>query len=131
MVEKLKTRTGHYNHTTINIVNISRFLWLISLGTCSKLEAKGSALFETLVKEGEKFEDHTKQVADERIDGVKNRIEEVKDKAIDTWDKVEEAFEQQLAVVLNRLGIPTHEDVSELSKRVEALNQSVKELNGV
>lgn len=130
MVEKLKSRKGQ-SYPTVNVMDISRFFWLVSLGAYSKLGATGSTLFENLVQEGEKFEDHTKKMADERIDEVKNRIEDVKERIIDTWDKLEETFEEQLAVVLNRLGIPTHDDVDELSRRVEALNQSVKELNEV
>jgi polyhydroxyalkanoate synthesis regulator phasin len=33
-----------------------------------------------------------------------------------------------VARVLNRMGVPTQEDIQELSKRVEALNESIMAL---
>lgn len=127
MVKKLKTQTSE-QQAMLTIINNSRLIWLAGLGAFSKLESGGSALFEGLVKEGEKFESQTKKMADDAFDGAKDRVTEAKDKAIDTWDKLEESFETRLATLLNRLGIPTHQDVADLAKRVEALDNSVKDL---
>lgn len=129
MVKKLKTEASERQNALIRAVDGSRLIWLAGLGAFSKFEAGSSTLFETLVKEGEEFENKTKKMADNKIDDVKDTVEGVKDKAIDTWDKLEESFEVRLASLLNRMGIPTHDDVADLSKRVEALNESVKDLN--
>jgi poly(hydroxyalkanoate) granule-associated protein len=131
MVKKLKTKTSERQAALSRAVDSSRLIWLAGLGAFSKVETESSALFESLVKEGEKFENQTKKMADNKIDDVKGKVEEVRDKAIDTWDKLEESFEARLASLLNKMGIPTHDDVADLSKRVEALNESVKDLNKV
>jgi poly(hydroxyalkanoate) granule-associated protein len=135
MVKKLKTDTDEKQTALVRAVDSSRLIWLAGLGAFSKFETESSTLFETLVKEGEKFENGTRKMTNDKIDNVKDnvkdKVEEVKDKAIDTWDKLEESFEVRLASLLNRMGIPTHDDVADLSKRVEALNESVKDLNKV
>lgn len=129
MVKKLKTEASERQNALVKVVDSSRLIWLAGLGAFSKFETGSSNLFETLVKEGEKFENTTKKMADNKIDDVKDTVEGVKDKAIDTWDKLEESFETRLAILLNRMGIPTHDDVADLSKRVETLNENVKNLN--
>jgi poly(hydroxyalkanoate) granule-associated protein len=129
MVKKLKNKTNEKQTTLVRVVDSSRLIWLAGLGAFSKFESGSVTFFENLVKEGEQFENQTKKIADNKIVDVKDRVEEVKDKAIDTWDKLEESFEARLASLLNRMGIPTHDDVADLSKRVEALNESVKDLH--
>lgn len=54
----------------------------------------------------------------------------VKDMAADTWEKLEQVFESRVARVLNAMQIPTHDDVQELSARVEALTHAVEKLGG-
>ncbi len=54
----------------------------------------------------------------------------VKGMAADTWDKLEQVFESRVARVLNAMQIPTHDDVQELSTRVEALTRAVEKLGG-
>jgi poly(hydroxyalkanoate) granule-associated protein len=56
------------------------------------------------------------------------RIGQAKDMASGTWDKLEDIFEQRLVQVLNRMGVPTTQDIEDLSNRVEALNESIKAL---
>ncbi len=46
-------------------------------------------------------------------------------KASQQFDRLEDLFQERVAQVLNRLGVPTQEDIRELTKRVEELNQSI------
>ena len=50
---------------------------------------------------------------------------EFRGKANQQFDRLEELFQERVAQVLNRLGVPTQDDIQELSKRVEALNESI------
>ncbi|MCP5425906.1 MAG: phasin family protein [Gammaproteobacteria bacterium] len=111
-----------------NMLDVARQIWLAGLGAFAKAEEEGSRLFESLVKEGEKIESRTRKVAEETLDGVKGQVEKVRGRATDTWDGIEQVFEDRVARVLNRLGVPTNDDVQELTKRVEELNQTVKGL---
>jgi poly(hydroxyalkanoate) granule-associated protein len=124
--KKLKEKTG--DKAEFNMLDVARQIWLAGLGAFAKAEEEGSRLFESLVKEGEKVESRTRKVAEETMEGMKDKVEKVRGKATDTWDGIEQVFEDRVARVLNRLGVPTNDDVQELTKRVEELNQTVKGL---
>lgn len=134
MVKKLKTHVSE-KPVTQNVVDFAHQIWLAGLGAFSKIEEEGGKLFEALVKEGEHFESRTRKLADDTVEEVKGKVEEVRGKveevremAVDTLDKLEEALEDRIATILNRLGVPTSKDIEELASRVEALNESVREL---
>lgn len=111
-----------------SVVDSARQIWLAGLGAFSKAEEEGGKLFESLVKEGEEVEARTRKTAEKKVEEVRGKMEEVKNKVSDTWDGLEQVFEDRVARVLNRLGVPTNDDVQELSKRVEELHESVKVL---
>lgn len=111
-----------------SVVDSARQIWLAGLGAFSKAEEEGGKLFESLVKEGEEVEARTRKTAEKKVEEVREKMEEVKNKVSDTWDDLEQVFEDRVARVLNRLGVPTNDDVQELSKRVEELHESVKVL---
>ncbi len=111
-----------------SVVDSARQIWLAGLGAFSKAEEEGGKLFESLVKEGEEVEARTRKTAEKKVEEVREKMEEVKNKVSDTWDGLEQVFEDRVARVLNRLGVPTNDDVQELSKRVEELHESVKVL---
>jgi hypothetical protein len=50
--------------------------------------------------------------------------------ATESWDRLEQVFEERVARALNRLGVPTHTDIQALIARVDALNASVQALGG-
>lgn len=112
-----------------SILDSARQIWLAGLGAFAKAEEGGSKLFESLVKDGEEVEARTRKAASEKVEEVRGKVDEVRGRATDTWDGLEQVFEDRVARVLNRLGVPTHEDIQELSKRVEELNENVKALN--
>ncbi|MEE4376067.1 MAG: phasin family protein [Candidatus Competibacteraceae bacterium] len=114
---------------TFNMVDMARQIWLAGLGAFAKAEEEGGRVFEALVLEGEKVEAHTRKVAEDKMEEVKGKVEQVRGKATDTWDGLEQVFEDRVARVLNRLGVPTNDDVQDLAKRVEELNATVKSLN--
>ena len=126
MVKKLKSQSE--KPVVENVMELTRLVWLAGLGAFAKIEEEGGKLFEGLVKEGERLQEHTRKIADDTVEDVKDKVEEVKEKAIDTLDKLEEMLEDQVAHILNRLGVPTSKDIEDLSKRVEALNESVRKL---
>ncbi|HXH02449.1 MAG TPA: phasin family protein [Candidatus Competibacteraceae bacterium] len=96
-------------------------IWLAGLGAFAKAQAEGGKLFDNLVQEGREIEARTRQVASEKVVALKDR-------AGGTFDKLEQVFEDRVSRALNRLGVPTHEDVQELARRVEELTRSVQAL---
>jgi len=120
MVKKLKGKISDDN-TTINVIEAARQIWLAGLGAFALAETEGSRFFEMLVKEGEAIEARGVKVAEESIEAVRG-------KASDTWDKMEQVFQERVAWTLNRLGVPTHEDIHDLTRRIEALQSSIAQL---
>ena len=115
-----------------SIVELTRKVWLAGLGVFALAEEGGSRLFTALVEEGEKVEAHTRQATQEKVEAVKNQwestVEDLKDRATDTLDGVEQLLEDRMARVLLRLGVPTSEDIQELIERIEDINTTIKAL---
>ena len=97
-----------------------------------KVVDEGSKLFERLVAEGKKLENKGRKLAGDTVGGVKNDVEGRVDKTIQSartnWDKLEKVFEDRVARALSRLGVPTSEEIQQLSERVQELNVRVREL---
>lgn len=106
-------------------------IWLAGLGAFARISEEGGKLFETLVKEGEKVEVRTREAAEGKVEEVRDKARETRSKAADTWDKVEQLFEDRLTRVLGRLGVPSREDLLELTKRVDALQEHMGGLRQV
>ena len=102
------------NPLAVQIRESATQIWLAGLGAFSKAQQEGVKMFEALVAEGEKFQERTKTVADERL-------AEVREKATGTWDKLEKVFEERVARALHTLNVPTRKDIDVLSKRVHEL----------
>ena len=98
----------------------------------SKMVGESAKLFERLVKEGSKLESKGRKMASEAVGGVRgdvgSRVDEVRKSAQTNWDKLEKVFEQRVARALSRLGVPTSEEIRELSDRVAELNKRVSDL---
>ena len=100
--------------------------------TSRKVVGESSKLFERLVAEGSKLENKGRKLATDTVGGVRgdveSRVDKVRESAQTNWDKLEKVFEQRVARALSRLGVPTSDEISELSKRVAELNKRVADL---
>jgi poly(hydroxyalkanoate) granule-associated protein len=114
---------------TFNVVmGTANQIWLAGLGAFAVAQQEGGKLFEILVSEGEEFETQTMKTASQKVEKVKDKVEEVRGKATEQLDKLEQAFQKRVARALNRLGVPTNEDIHDLSRRVDALNKTIRQL---
>lgn len=94
-----------------------------------KAQEEAGKLVDSLAKEGGKIRDQTLKLAEETVDGVKDRVDEVrgvvegvKTRATDTLDSLEQLFEDRVSRALKRLGVPTRDDLQGIAKRLEDLN---------
>ena len=122
------------------VVDSAREIWLAGLGAFSvaqtesgKLIEQGNKLFEKLVSEGSKLEQKTREVAESAVGDIKgdmgSRVDAVRQQAVDNWDKLENIFEDRVARVLGRLGVPTADEVNKLSARVQKLSTEVTKMS--
>lgn len=109
-------------------------IWLAGVGAFSRAQAEGTKLFEGLVKEGMGLEQTVRKFAGGRAevvrDAVENRVGQARERATDTWDKLEKVFEERVQRALVKLGVPSREDLNDLSDRVEALTTELRRQGG-
>lgn len=147
----LKKRTANAKKSGISqvadpIIDSARDIWRAGLGAASlaqqegsKVIGQGTAMFDSLVKEGAKVEAEGRKVVDDgastvtkkvksRREAIEGRIDAAKKQAEDGWDRLENVFEDRVARVLEGLGIPTSDDMNKLNRQVENLSKQVARL---
>jgi poly(hydroxyalkanoate) granule-associated protein len=125
-------RSGEVKGLTQAILDSSHQIWLAGLGAFAKAQGGGMKVFETLVKQGEGLEAKTRaaatQTAEAARGAAKAKAREMQSMAGDTWDKLEQVFENRVARALGKLGVYSAADVKRLTERVDALSEAVNAL---
>lgn len=116
-------------------------VFLAGLGALAIAEEEGSKTFKKLVKKGRKVElpglgmdrvqairDEIEGRADQATDAVKGRVSDAKYVAGETADKAEDKLQETVSAVMKRLGVPTREEISELTASVERLTTHIETL---
>ena len=115
-----------------SLVESAQQIWMAGVGAFTRAQGEGSKLFEALVKEGMTIEQTTRKLATGKVDAVRDAVEDsvgvVRERAVDTWDRLENVFETRVQRALNRLGVPAREDLAELTSRVNELNAELRKL---
>jgi len=105
-------------------------IWLAGLGAFSKAQEEGGKVFEALVKEGETLHKKTRGIAEGKVAEVTGTVSKkatelssrAQSAATETWDKLEQVFEDRVSRSLKRLGVPTAREVEGLARRVDELS---------
>src|SRR6478752_2728428 len=100
-------------------------IWLAGLGAFAKMQEEGSKAFEALVKDGATVQRKTQKAAEESLNQAQARMagfaSEFGAKATGSWGKLENIFEERVARALEKLGVPSAQEVASLRARVETL----------
>lgn len=117
-----------------SIVDSAQQIWMAGMGAFNRAQGEGSKLFEALVKEGMNIEQHTRKLAGGKVEAVRDAVETrvgvARERATDTWDRLEKVFEERVQRALNRLGVPNSEDLSDLTSRVNSLTDLLRKQAG-
>lgn len=92
-------------------------IWLAGLGALAAAEEEGSKVFNRLVDRGKDVESRGKQ-----------QVHDVKSRAENAWSGVGDKIDEKVTAALHRLGVPTREEIQNLTRKVEELNAKVEEL---
>lgn len=92
------------------------------LGAISLASEKGSRIVEDLIQKGREFEFKGK----DDVGNPQDKMTEFKKMAESYGKTFESAMDEKLKKVISKIGIPTREDISDLTKRVEILMASVE-----
>jgi poly(hydroxyalkanoate) granule-associated protein len=96
--------------------------FLAGLGAMSLASEKGSRILDELIQKGKDFETKSK----DDIEGPRGRMAKIKKKVESCGKTFESTMDENLKKVINKIGIPTREDISILTKRVEILMAKVE-----
>jgi poly(hydroxyalkanoate) granule-associated protein len=96
-------------------------IWLAGLGALAAAEEEGSKLFSRLVDRGRDVESRGKVEVDKVVDSAKS-------KAGSAWDDLGTKVDETITAALHRLGVPTREEIHNLTRRVEELSSKVEQL---
>jgi poly(hydroxyalkanoate) granule-associated protein len=129
-----KTATRKTGNPLSNSVKDSaQQIWQAGLGAFTKAQTEGTKAFEALVKEGISFQRKTQSAAEDKINEATQKMTsmatDISSKASGQWDKLESIFEDRVAKVLNKMGVPSAKDITVLIARIDALNTSVQKLS--
>lgn len=116
------------------LIDSAREIWMAGLGAFGRAQEEGGKLFERLVREGASLESRTRRFATGQVDGARDAVEttvaNVRERATDSWDRLEKVFEDRVSNALKKLGVPGREEMEALLQRVEELNRDVRKSQG-
>lgn len=100
-------------------------IWLAGLGAFSLAGEEGSKLFQQLVDKGAEME----QVNKDRISQLMEKVEGLKGDAKSAVQNIATPVENTISNAINstiqKLGVPTRDEIVTLTKRVEELTKAV------
>ena len=99
-------------------------IWLAGLGAFERTKSEGPKMFNVLVQQGRSLSDRARGAADLALKTVRDGASG----APGHFDKLEQVFEDRVSKTLGRLGVLTRGEVSDLSKQVGELTESVRSL---
>ena len=96
-------------------------IWLAGLGALAAAGEEGTKMFDRLVDRGREYEARGRDEARKQYEGAKASTDDI----LKTWsDKLDESVTK----ALHRMGVPSREEIQNLTRRVEELNAKVEML---
>ncbi len=96
-------------------------IWLAGLGALAAAGDEGTKMFDRLVDRGRDYEARGR-------DEARKQYEEAKSSAEDTWKNWADKLDESVTKALHRMGVPSREEIHNLTRRVEELNTKVEML---
>jgi len=119
-----------------NLLLSAHQIWMAGLGALSRTQEGGTKVFDELVREGAKLQgtalDAAQKVVRDAFQGaqksVNRKVDDVRGQATETWDSLEKIFQTRVQRALHQLGMPTAEEITALTRKVNDLTHSVDRL---
>ncbi len=102
-------------------------IWLAGLGAMTMAGEEGNKLFRQLVERGEEFERN--QSVGAPVDAVKSRLGGARDRVEDVWARFETTFSDRFGTLFQKMGVPSRDEISDLSERVDMLMDAINKMN--
>jgi poly(hydroxyalkanoate) granule-associated protein len=123
-----KTETTQDKNLQDELKDSAHRIWLAGLGALAVAEEEGGKLFSRLVDRGREVESRGKVEVDKAVGKAKTTVDKAKSKAGDAWEGVGSKVDDALTGALHRIGVPTRDEIHNLTRRIEELNSKVEQL---
>jgi poly(hydroxyalkanoate) granule-associated protein len=107
-----------------DILESAHKVWLAGLGAVAMAEEEGGKFFSTLLEKGEKLEGKSKK----QVEKAKGTVSGMKTVAESYWETFGRTVDDQVTAVIHRIGVPTKDEIEDLTKKVEDLTVAVDNL---
>lgn len=106
-------------------------IWLAGLGAFSKAQQEGGKVFNVLVQDGLALQKQAQAMAKEQLQAASSRFgnltNKMSERAVEPLDKLEALFEQRVAKALQRLGVPSVQDLQVLQAQIASLTNELEQ----
>jgi len=133
-----KTRSGDREGFALKnlpeeVTGQAREIWLAGLGALQRLEKEGDKIFDTLVERGKNYEDTRREQIEDATENLRDQQEaftqDVTQRLDNATKSVEKAVSDTLSGTLGQIGVPTRNEVRNLSRRVGELSEKLEALS--
>ncbi|MCB1634905.1 MAG: phasin family protein [Xanthomonadales bacterium] len=124
-------KAGKRSTSSIKPVRVSaQELWLASLGAASLVRKQSASLYDSVVNESTSLRQRGVKLVQSVGGELRQRFDAAFGRALnvanDNYAFVESKVGEGVGRVLGRMGVPSRDDIVELSKRVAELSKQVK-----
>lgn len=110
--------TERSKSATKDLKESAQRIWLAGLGALAVAEEEGVRMFDNLVDRGREWEGRSKE-----------RMEEARSRVRHTVDDVGDGIDERVTSALHRFGVPSRDEIRELTRRVEELNAKIERMH--
>ncbi|MES1243935.1 MAG: phasin family protein [Acidobacteriota bacterium] len=96
-------------------------IWLAGLGALAAAGDEGTKMFDRLVDRGREYESRGREEARKQYEGARSNAD-------DLWKTFSEKLDESVTKALHRMGVPSRDEIHNLTRRVEELNAKVEML---
>ena len=96
-------------------------IWLAGLGALASAGEEGTRLFDRLVDRGREYETRGRDEARKQYEGARSSADEL-------WNIWSGKLDEAVTNALHRMGVPSRDEIRNLTQRVEELNAKVEML---
>ncbi len=114
-------------------------VYLAGLGAFANAQKMGTETFDALIKDGEKFRKEASKRTERLIDEAQSNLREMGEDAQDRaeglldrvrerskFDKLQGAFDKRVADTMDRLNVPSKNDIDKINKKLNKILRSIE-----
>ena len=112
-------------------------VWLAGMGAVARAQKEGPSAFTDAVFEGLRLLNQSRSTAQRMVrdafesaqETLQTRVGDARGQAQETWDSLESLFQSRVQRAMHQIGVPTAEEIRQLTQRVAELNDNVKRID--